>query len=71
MKVKRPFRVETGNCTSWHETIEEATKDFDKWCDFYNNNKGYGNRTITLTKNYIGSKDYKVIKSSPINEQTA
>lgn len=55
-KQTRKYNVDTGNNSSWHYTLDEAIKNYNKWVDFYYDNfMIYGERTITL------SKDYKVI----------
>jgi len=50
MKVNKPYKVNTENCMSHFETLQEAINDFTKWNLFYTENKGYGSRKITVQK---------------------
>jgi hypothetical protein len=62
MKAKKPYHVDTGNQSSWYTTLPEAVLDFDNWCTFYSEHKGYGNRTIRIKHNK------KIIRECPICE---
>ena len=51
MKVKKPYLVDTENCSSFYETLEQAKENFYTWLEFYKLNIGkYGERTIVLKK---------------------
>lgn len=50
MKIKKPYKVDTGNSVSWHKNETEAYKQYNMWCDFYAERNESG-REITLSKN--------------------
>jgi len=50
-KIKKQYYVNTGNCSSFFETLDQAIDNYNMWIDFYVSNWGkYGTeRTITLS----------------------
>jgi len=51
-KVKRPYHVDTENCSAFYAGLGEALYHYNKWICFYRENAGkYGERIITVEKN--------------------